>query len=143
MVAGGLLEPTSEGGADAPAAVRGQHAASPRPAPISSANATRASPSYTPIVMVAKSKPGPLPVGLEVRLLDVDAADVVLLLGGGDGEDGVEVVGGVRRGGQAGGKLHARIESGPPARTSIARNEQRPARAGRAVAFRRLYGRAD
>ena len=103
MVAGGLLEPTSEGGADAPAAVRGQHAASPRPAPISSANATS-----VPVVHAHRHggevEAGPLPVGLEVRPLDVDAADVVLLLGGGDGEDGVQVVGGVRRGGQAGGK---------------------------------------
>ena len=40
----------------------------------------------------------------------VDPADVVLLLGGGHGEDGVEGVGGVRRRGQAVGKLHGRIE---------------------------------
>ena len=112
----------------------GSTPASPRPAPISSPNATRVFPSYTPIVMVAKSKLGPLPVGLEVGGLDVDAADVVLLLGGGHGEDGVQVVGGVRRGGQAGGKLHARIETEPRVSTCTRNSNGPPGVAGRAVA---------
>ena len=90
----------------------GSTPASPRLAPISSPNATSRSPSYTPIVIEAKSKLGRPQSASKSAALDVDAADVVLLLGRGDGEHGVEVGGGVRRGGQAGGKIRDRCGHG-------------------------------
>ena len=67
----------------------GSTPASPRPAPISSPNATRALRVVHPHRHGREVEARPLPVGLEVGGLDVDAAEVVLLLGGGHGEDRV------------------------------------------------------
>ena len=87
----GALHPAGQGGADAAATVLREHAG------LAPVGTDQLAERDQPVSVVhahghrGEVEAGPLPVGLEVGRLDVDATDVVLLLGRRDGEDGVEV----------------------------------------------------